>query len=219
MISLMLAGNYSLVALSIDLELKKDHSLTIVIWAESQSAKIDLKKLQSVINDGFVNSSISSTIIKSPEYIEEGLKIRIRNILSFQDTLNFIDYQYSRSFFKEKYYFRLLLNSRIFQSEFFNILNHRKVLEDLLFRLAKDHFFLDIRLKAPGRCVFTNMTTVGDNYIFKTGYQDFRSLGEIIIFQSSRFIPSIYLTIFFLLFLLVFILFMYIIRRFQNRRS
>lgn len=180
--------------LILDIALRTDHSVCITLQWENedrtgQQSQIDT--LRAVIGRVF------------PEQIKvsgsgmghEEISVIIPDIRWLQRNLNCLDYRISASFFKEKYYFKLLLNSDIIESAVF-----RSVLND---DVETEHFiplFLDIEALQiichfPGRCLSTNMRKLDGSYFYHSPYSRIMSRGDMVMFESERFIPKVALTI------------------------
>ncbi len=120
--------------------------------------------------------------------------LRVTNIALLQDTLNFFDYSYSRSFYREKYNLRLTLNARLFQSDFFRQLAARGFsFERFRPLFAKENLVFLISL--PGHCQRTNLERYNHSYYVTLPESLFRQEGKLVYIETAHFFPEIYLTV------------------------
>lgn len=193
-------------AVTVELNIHHKHEADIQLWlngsADAQQKQL-LKMIENSINRQFENELFAATIFENPDFINEGLHIVVKDIRVFQDTLNFIDFRYTRSFYKEKYSLKLLLNSRIFQSRFFECLKSEDLDENSLNRIFENEKALRVFCTFPGRCTQTNMEKVDGEYTYDMNLREFNKAGGVIIFRSSQFFSEIYWAVFGILIILI----------------
>jgi hypothetical protein len=204
---------FNSMAMSVDMQIYQDQSMEIHIWDNEIKSDNFFTDLQSFILTECKNSGCEAKKIKSVKYPDPGLNIRIEDVRLLQKVLNFIDYHRSKSFFKEKYYFRILLNSGMLESDLFIPLKKSKKLAEKFDLMFTKNTIIDFQIKFPGKCTFTNMSKINGDYIFQVNYRDIKSRGTLITFESVRFIPSVYLAVLIILFFLIFLLGRYILSK------
>lgn len=208
---ILICGNFlSLNAIPVDITLNPDNSMNIVILGENTGSEIFLDELRTTFTKAISQQEGHLQILKDMDPKIPALHFKIINLQLIQKTLNFIDYHRAKSFFKEKYYFKMLLNPRMFDSELFLSLKDNQILNDNFYRLGGSDPVFEFRIKFPGRCISTNMVQENNHFFFKADYQTIITRGTLITFESSRFIPSVSVTMITVLFLLIFILGRYI---------
>ena len=200
-------------AISVDMQINRDQSIEIHIWDNEVKSGNLFTELQSFILAAFKNSGCEVEKIESVNYPDPGFNIRIDDVTIMQKVLNFIDYHRSKSFFKEKYYFKLLLNSGMLESDLFIPLKKSRELAKKFDMIFNPNTIVDFQIKFPGKCTFTNMRKINGVYIFQVNYRDIKSRGTLIAFESVRFIPSVSLTVLIILFFLIFLLGRYILSK------
>ncbi len=156
--------------------------------------------------DRLENPALHTTILTSDNPAEPPrLVLRITNIALLQDTLNFFDYSYSRSFYQEKYNLRLILNARLFQSGLFRQLAG----QGFSFRRFRPLFGkenLVFLISLPGHCQETNLERYNDSYYISVPQSLFLAEGKIVYLETAHFFPEIYGTVLLGMLLAVFIL-------------
>jgi len=204
---------FNSMAISVDMQINRDQSIEIHIWDNEVKSGNLFTELQSFILAAFKNSGCEVEKIESVNYPDPGFNIRIDDVTIMQKVLNFIDYHRSKSFFKEKYYFKLLLNSGMLESDLFIPLKKSKKLAEEFDQLFNKNTIIDFQIKFPGKCTSTNTRKINGVYIFQVNYWDIKSRGTLIAFESVRFIPSVSLTVLIILFFLIFLLGRYILSK------
>ncbi|MEJ2049834.1 MAG: hypothetical protein P8Y60_08350 [Calditrichota bacterium] len=199
--------------ISVDMQVNRDQSIEIHIWDNEFKSGNIFTELQSFILTAFKNSGCKIKKIESTNYPDPGLNVRIDDVRLLQKVINFVDYHRSKSFFKEKYYFKLLLNSGMLESDLFIPLNKSRELAKEFDMIFNSNTIVDFEIKFPGKCTFTNMKKINGDYIFQVNYRDIKSRGTLITFESVRFIPSVSLTVLIILFFLIFLLARYILSK------
>ncbi|MEJ2536966.1 MAG: hypothetical protein P8048_07930 [Calditrichia bacterium] len=207
----LILGNFlSLNAIPVDITLNPDNSMNIMILWENPDSAIFFDELRTILTEAISQQEGHLQILKDMDPKIPALHFKISNLQLIQKTVNFIDYHRTKSFFKEKYYFKMLLNTRMFDSELFSSLKSNQTFIDNFNRLFGPHPVFEFRIKFPGRCISTNMLQENNHFFFKTDYQTITTHGTLLTFESSRFIPSVSITMITVLFLLIFILGRYI---------
>ncbi len=218
-LTLIFGNFFSLFAIPVDITLNADNSMNIVIQAENNSSESFFNELRATLSEAFSERGDQLQIGEVVDQKIPALHIRITNIHLIQNSLNFIDYHRAKSFFKEKYYFKMLLNARMFDSKLFSSLkNNQAFTANFNQFFGPDPVFM-FQIEFPGRCISSNMKQENNHFFFNADYQTIISRGMLITFESARFIPSVSITMITLLFLLIFILGRYIFSMKFFRRS
>ncbi len=193
-------------AVTVELNIHHKHKADIQLWLNGSAnarQKQLLKRVENSINQHFENELSAAAIFDDPDFINDGMRISVKDVRVFQDTLNFIDFRYTRSFYKEKYSLKLLLNSRIFQSRFFESLKSKDLDENLLNQIFENEKALRFFCTFPGSCTQTNMQKVDGKYTYDMNLREFNKAGGVIIFRSSQFFSEIYWAVFGILIILI----------------
>jgi len=208
-------------AIPVDITLNPDNSMDIVILSDFENSKSFFNELRSTLSGSLRDQEGYLQILEIVDSDGPVLQIRILNLQQIQNSFNFIDYHRAKSFFKEKYYFKMLLNARMFDSELFTPLKNKKHFLEQFNRLLGPDPIFEFQIEFPGRCTTTNMNRENNHLVFRTDYRTINSRGTLLTFESSRFIPSVSITMIALLFLLILILGRYIFRMkvFRQHRS
>ncbi len=183
---------------SLELKFKKGNRLSIV-WrfdkplTEGESSEV--LHIRDVINQRYPDEMRASTFFEGQGKQYPAIKLDVQNIQDFQDTLNFLDFKYKKSFFKEKYYMKIILNPALLESKFFKVLDDEGVEFSRFDQLLSGYQFLYLHVFFPGRCVATNMNHDGSGYTYRISLQEFNSRGGMVYFQSSHFISLVSITI------------------------
>ncbi|HFE63844.1 MAG TPA: hypothetical protein ENK14_05435 [Caldithrix sp.] len=185
--------------MTIEILVKSDRSAEIYLWLEKtagEDEKNALIVLGNSIRLAFPDRISVEHIAHHPVYVNEGLKMNIDNLNEIQQKLNFLDFRYSSSFFKQKYYLKLLLNQQMFQSAFFEEIAQNGFDKSKWQHLKPPEAVLEFVVKFPGICSATNLERTAGGYDFKISHADFMQYGGVIYFESYRFIPRVYITVF-----------------------
>lgn len=196
-------------AMTIEISVKGDQSAEIYLWLEKTAGddeKNALVVLGNSIRLAFPDHISVEHIVYHPVYVNEGLEISVSNLNDIQQKLNFLDYHYSSSFFKQKYYLKLLLNPQMFQSVFFEEITQNGFDKSKWQHLKQPETILEFLLRFPGICSATNLEKNSGGYRYQITRADFMQCGGVIYFESYRFIPRVYLTIFLILLVLTVVL-------------
>ncbi len=183
----------------LDLDLNSDLSVNAIFWLNQTSNDFSaeqLLKIQNTINQSFPGKIYATAILNDRNYQNIGIQLKANHIEILQDTLNCIDFSATKSFFKEKYYLKLLLNSKIFHSNFFYLLKQQGIGQKLLDRLVKKDDILKININFPGSYRQTYLKSDNDLYIYQSNFHHLARSGDVIELNSSRFLPEVYITVF-----------------------
>ena len=100
---------------------------------------------------------------------------------------------------------KIFLNSQISDSRLFAIFEVDTIDLDLLYKEFSWDDELDIYLSLPGNFVETNLEYVEDRYIYQLTLSKIKNNGGIITIHTARFLPATYITIYFVLVILIFL--------------
>jgi hypothetical protein len=190
--------------------LYKNDSIRFIILLDRPVGTEQQQKLTEIcdtINRLYGNYLQANPLVNANNYPNDGIKITIFDSKFLDNSLNFLDLNKSRSFFNEKYYIKLVLNKEILKSPFFlKLENENSVLLDWITFFNSDSQ-INLKIKCPGRCIKTTMNKINNSYLQQFNKTDF-SLGNIYLtYESIRFFPHVYLTIFAILITLVMVIF------------
>jgi hypothetical protein len=191
-------------SIRIDFELKSDQQVIISTCLPVKSGnnyyKI-LQFLQNALKNDYPSYKLEFTECSN----EVCINFEIKNVMTCGEELNFIDYRYSKSFIKEKYYLKILLNSQILDSRIFGIFEVDTIDFDLLYKEFYWYDEIDIYFKLPGNFVESNLEYTEDSYIDKLTLSEIKKNGRMISIHTARFLPGTYISIYFILVILIFL--------------
>lgn len=170
--------------------------------ATEQEKRVILQ-ICTLLNTDYGDTLCALPLINDPDFVEEGIGIKGVNEKFLQRNLNFLDFKRRRSFFREKYYLKVIVNREIMNSIFFQKIDER--LHGLIDwpGFLKGDSQLNLIVRGPGRCLKTNMDEKNDYYLRQIYLSDFAAGTRFIMFESIRFFQQIYLSIFAILLILV----------------
>ena len=136
-IFLSICGNA--LALTVDVHVMRDKSAEIFVWLDmpaSADEKEALLEIRDAINARYPFQLAARPIENDPKFRNEGISLRVNDLRILQDSLNCMDFSFSKSFFKEKFYMKVMLNPGLLNSEFFSEVRKKYALSLGKFALA-----------------------------------------------------------------------------------
>ncbi|GAB4379829.1 MAG: hypothetical protein Kow0042_29570 [Calditrichia bacterium] len=195
-----------LIAITLEIELQSDQSAFIYLWLDSPATtqqKQLIGNLSQILNRNYPGNIRAELLSDYDTTPGDGMRIQVKDFSFLHDPLNCIDFRFDRSFFKHKYYLKILLNPQIFQSKIFSLMADEGMEIGSFQCLLLPHGQLEIWLQFPGECVETNMKLREKEYYYIITYEAFQKYGGNLLYRSARFIPRVYLTVFFLIIILL----------------
>lgn len=192
-------------AVTVDLTVPGDTTLTVTIRLAEMSPsdrKIVLEKASRYLAVPFPGRDRLLTVEPPEENPPQKIVFHL-NLRQAPAYLNFIDYDYRKSFFKEKYYLKLIMNPAVFQSRIFKEIGFSdRDKSSLIHYFSGDpDFFMTVAL--PGKCRETNLRPSPAGYYYRLSPQDFQNKTAVLFIRSSRFIPQVSITIYAILLTLI----------------
>jgi len=192
-------------ASTLEIDVHRDLSVRLLLrldYPANNSQKEKIRLVSRTINRCFPGRISARVISREAGNLYDGIILDVQDVNILMDTTNFVDFSSSRSFFKEKYYLKLLFNTGVFDSQFFTILKRENINVGIFKNILDRGNYLDIRVRLPGKCVETNMTEEG-GYYYRIYWNGENHLQQYILLTSYRFFPEVYLTILLLILILV----------------
>ncbi len=209
-------------AVTVEIDLRPDHSakLSFLLAAVANpQQQMLLQNLGREINANFAVTMTASVISGETGHSNSGLQIYLNDVRHLRSICNFVDYHFSKSFFKQKYYMKLLFNEQMFRSKFFQTLRDSGDSQPDYSSLFGGENLLFVCMTFPGRCLNTNMKEDDHGFYYEMSYETILKHGDAVIFDSYRFTPETYLTVLLILAVLAGILIRNLLIWLENRRQ
>ena len=206
-----------LLAATLKIDVRRDLSLKLTLQLEypaNNRQKENIRLLSRTINRVFPDRIFARMLFREKGDLYDGIILTVQDINVLMDTTNFVDFSFSRSFYKEKYYLKLLFNPGMFYSQFFTLLNQDNVNAGVFESILDRGNYLNILIRLPGKCTRTNMEKLENGYYFKKIYRVRENYHQQYILMSSyRFLPEVYFTLILIIIVLLFGIFKLTYRR------
>jgi hypothetical protein len=164
-----------------------------------------LSEICDTLNSQYSTSLLAEPILNSNEIANDGIRIKISELDFLNNKLNFLDYNKKTSFFNEKYYLKIILNTDILKSSFFQNLPRADFIIDNWQGLTQKDAQINLIVNCPGKMLRTNMQKTNGYFLGQFEKEDFMDGKLYVLYESVRFLPHIYLTIFVVLIILFFL--------------
>ncbi len=185
-------------ASTLEIDVHRDRSVQLLLRLDHPAnggQKEKIRLVSHTINRCFPGRISTRVISREEGNLYDGILMNVRDVDILMDTTNFVDFSYRRSFYKEKYYLKLLFNRGVFDSRFFTILKQENINPAVFKNILDRGEYLNVRVRLPGRCTETNMTEKNGEYYYTVYWDGKRSSGQYLLLTSYRFFPEIYLTV------------------------
>ncbi len=190
----------------VELDVRGDRSAQLKIWLPANARTVmrqKLVKMKTAIERAFPGKVKADTLFRDARIMNPALLLSVKDLKILQDSLNCIDFYSSQSFFKRKYYLKLLLNPKLLQSSFFVRLEQEGIDLHFLSELTANDPDMTLMIRMPGKSYRSDVEHTEGYHVVYTSIPNLQRQGRAVTLQSAAFIPSAYVSVFILLLLMV----------------